>query len=173
MLNKRTVLMGGLFLLTLGLGAQPLGPLTATSLTGRSTVVPVSEKVTVLVVSFSQKGGEGTKVWGERFVREFGTHPRVACYAVAVLAAVPGPLRGMVVGFIQGSTPVADRGRFLTTFTDEDAWKTAAGFRGPDDTYVVIVDPRGTVVRTFHEPFSEGAYVAAAEVVRSLAGAAP
>ena len=168
MSNKPLALSLGFLLITLGLNAQALAPLTATSLDDRVVTVPDSQKaVTVLVIGFSQKGGDQTKPWAQRFAHDFGAEPRVACYSVAQLSGVPSLLRSMVAGLIKVGTPGPDRARFLTTFDDEVAWKGAAGFQQPDDAYVVVIEHSGVVSRA-HGPFTETLYASKADVVRSL-----
>jgi hypothetical protein len=166
--SKPLTLSFTFFLLALGLGAQALPPLTATSLDGLAVTVPEPGKVTVLVIGFSQKGGDETGPWARRFVRDFGSEPGVAFYSVAQLSGVPGWLRPLIVGFIKNGTPTAERARFLTTFGDEAAWKAAAGFQQPDDAYVVVANPTGVIVYRAHGPFTETLYSSAAGVVRSL-----
>lgn len=167
--NKPIALTFSLLLLTLGLGAQTLPPLTLTSLDGRSVTVPdLPMAATVVVIGFSQKGGDQTKAWVQRFARDFGAEQRVACFSVAQLSGVPTWLRPMVLGLIKAGTPGPERARFLTTFGDEAAWKAATGFQQPDDAYVVVCDRDGVIVYQNHGPFTETLYASAAVLVRSL-----
>lgn len=143
--------------------------LRVTSLDGRSLVLPnPAAEVTVLVVGFSRKAGDGVKPWADRFERDFETEPRLVCYSVAVLSGVPPVIRPLVLGSIKNGTDSKDRSRLFTTFQDEEAWKAVVGFRLPDDPYVVIVDREGRIGATLRGSFDASLYEAAANHVRAL-----
>jgi hypothetical protein len=123
---------------------------------------------TVLIVGFTQKAGDKSKPWADRFERDFEAEPRFVCYSIAVLSGVPPFLRTLVLGFIKNGTDSKDRPRLFTTFQDEGTWKAVVGYRQPDDPYLVIVDRRGDIGKILHGPFNEALYEAVASHVRAL-----
>jgi hypothetical protein len=107
-------------------------------------------KVGVLVLGFSRKSGNQTKQWTDALSQDYGHDPHVAYYQCAMLAEVPGFIRGMVIKQIRGSMSSADRSHFIALVQDLAKWKQAAQFSGPDDSYVLVFDGAGQIQARFH-----------------------
>jgi hypothetical protein len=63
-----------------------------------------------------------------------------------VLESVPKLLRGFVRGRIETNVAPERRENFVLLFQLEDRWKSAVQFQAPDDAYLLVLAPDGTVV---------------------------
>lgn len=103
------------------------------------------------MIGFTHASQSQTKPWTERLAADFDH------YSIAVLEDAPRLVRGMAVGGIKGSVPKDQRDRFLVVFKGEKEMKAAVGFERPDDAYVVLLDPDGSIVWRFHGAVNENA----------------
>lgn len=102
-------------------------------------------KTTVLVVGFSQSAREPVAVWGRRLAALYGGSATVQYFEVPVLAAVPRLLRGLVLGKVKDGVPQRAWAHCLPVTEHEAEWKRAAGYRGADSAYLLVVDGGGVV----------------------------
>ena len=123
----------------------------------------------ILVVGFTQKAGSNTAPWTERLQRDFTRVDGFAVYTVAVLAGVPRLFRPFALNSIRAGVPPSRRGRFLIVDGDENAWRSLAGYRLPDDPYIVVLDRTGSVLDRESGLFDEKSYQEAAARIRSAA----
>ncbi len=78
-------------------------------------------------------------------------------WSVSTLEEVPRLMRGMVTHAIKGRVPKEQYDRFPRGDHHEKELKEAAGFDRPDDAYLMVVEPGGTIQWRFHGPVSDAA----------------
>ena len=85
---------------------------------------------------------------------------KVIVYQIAVLESAPRIIRPMILHGMRGGIPKTEPGRFLPLFRDEKQWKQVAGFTvaHESDSYLLLVDPDGTVRWTGRGQYSETLY---------------
>jgi hypothetical protein len=123
----------------------------------------------ILVVGFTQKAGSNTGPWTERLRQDFTLSEGYAVYPVAVLAGVPALFRPFALNSIRAGVLQADRGHFLIVDQDESIWRSQAGYRLPDDPYIIVLDRTGSVLTGARGLFDERSYQEAAARIRSAA----
>ena len=145
--------------------------ITAHTLGGSIFALPddLEAATDILVVGFTQKAGSNTRPWTERLQRDFTGREGYAVYPVAVLAGVPALFRSFVLRAIRNGVPPGERERFLIVDHDERTWRTLAGYRLPDDPYIVVLDRTGSVLARESGVFSEEGYQDAAARIRAAA----
>lgn len=128
-------------------GATRIPPTQGTVLSGEMVIFPeaLKGKVGVLVLGFSRASGDAVAEWGKKLFRDYNASTAVNYYELSILEAVPGILRGYVVKKIGETVPDVAKSHFLPVLDHEKEWKTAAGFKAPDDAYVLVVDGTGVV----------------------------
>ncbi len=151
---------------------DPLARTEARTLDGCAFVVPddLAAHVDILVVGFTRKAGSNTNAWTERLRRDFSPSHGYAVYPVAVLAGVPGLFRSFALNAIRESVPPAERGTFLIVDSDENAWRSLAGYRLPDDPYIIVLDRTGRVLARANGLFDEKSYQDVAARIRNAGG---
>ena len=143
------------------LAAQQVLPKTeAETATGEKLTLPdgLAGQPSILVVGFSKKSAKASEWWEDRLSRDVAGPRRIRILRVAQLEAIPGLLRGFLLGKIKDNVPKEKRGTFLMLFHEEDAWKKVVGFDAPDDAYLVLVDATGKVSWGAHAGLDEAAY---------------
>ena len=140
--------------------SDPIPRLAVESLSGSAATLPddLPAGLTILVIGFTQKAGDNTRPWGERLGKDFTPANGFTVYSVAVLAGVPAFFRPLAVNAIRGSVPQSQQGSFFIVKSDESAWRTLAGYKLPDDPYVVVLDKNGNVLARHAGLFSEEGY---------------
>ena len=155
-------------------GTQQTIPRTqTTALDGKTVNLPdmMPGRATVLILGFGRKSVDATTAW-EKPVRGSLAHaPEIGFYDMAMLAEVPGFVRGMVLHSIRNDVPDVLKPNFLPIFKDEDSWKRAAGYdeTHPDAAYVMLVDQRGTVRWSTHEAYNEERFALMAAQAKAIA----
>jgi hypothetical protein len=146
--------------------------ITVHTVEGSSFILPddLEAAVDILVVGFTQKGGSNTRPWTERLQRDFTSADGFAVYPTAVLAGVPGLFRSFALNAIRADVSPGERGRFLIVEQDKNAWRSLAGYRLPDDPYIIVLDRTGNVLARESGLFDEKSYQEAADRIRSAAG---
>jgi hypothetical protein len=173
MVDLRTCCAKGLLstvLLSVATAAQNLPQIKAETLSGKQVVLPDAAygKVALLIVGFTRKSGTATRAWGERLAKDYASDARLVTYQLAVLEDVPRFIRGFVTRGIRNSVPKERHDNFVLLFQDEKAWKAFVGFAGPDEAYLLLLDPSGNLARRTHGVFSEVEYHALREHVDRL-----
>jgi hypothetical protein len=150
---------------------DPIPRLSVQVLTGSTLSLPddLPAGVSILVIGFTQKAGDNTRPWAERLRRDFAPSGGFTVYSVAVLAGVPALFRPFAVSSIRDSVSPSDRSGFLVVNRDESAWRVLAGYRLPDDPYVVALDQRGDVLARASGLFSEERCRQAEALIQSAA----
>jgi hypothetical protein len=135
------------------------------NLLGQKTALPdaAAGHPAVIVIGFTHASQNQTKAWAARLQHEF------AVYTIAVLEDAPRLVRGMAVHGMKGGVPEDQRGHFVVIYHNEKELKQAAGFDGPNDAYVLLLDKDGAIRGRFHGPVTD----AAMEQLRSQAAAQP
>ena len=75
-----------------------------------------------------------------------------------MLAGVPRFLRGYVLRKISADVPDRAKPHFLTIDDHEAEWRSVAGYRKPEDAYVLVVDGGGKVRWRAEGPATEAMY---------------
>lgn len=115
-------------------------------------------KVTLLILGFSKKAGQGTGAWRERVIKDFGSDAQFTTYTVAVLEDAPAFVRPMIRSGIKSGTPEALRDHMVTTASGEAEWKK---FLGASDTavpYLALLDGEGRLKWSSSGVFNEQEY---------------
>ena len=98
----------------------------------------------VLVAGFSRAGGEGTGAW----VKAVEADPAlkgVAVWQVAMLAGVPGFVRGMIQSGMRKGVTAAEQEQFVVLTQDEAEWRSYFGVAEDNVPYVMLLDAGGKV----------------------------
>jgi hypothetical protein len=121
-----------------------------TSLSGKDIVLPqdIRANYTILILGFSQKSSEPSRDWVKQIVPAFAEDRNVAWYQMPVLASVPRMVRGIIVRAIKREVPDTIQPNFVPIYENEDQWKQAAGYREPDDAYVLVAHGSTVVWKT-------------------------
>ena len=130
------------------------------ALDGHTVVLPRDLMAgTILIVGFSRNSADATTAW-EIPVRTRLAQDKIGFYDLAVLASVPGLLRGWIVRSLKGKVPPVLHGRFLPVFSNEAEWKKVCGYdpTKPDAAYVLLADNRGNILWATHEPYGSAAF---------------
>ncbi len=148
--------------------SDPIPHLTVQVLSGSAFTLPddLPGGVSILVIGFTQKAGDNTKPWADRLRKDFLKADGFTVYSVAVLAGVPAFFRPLAVNSIKGSVSLSDQSTFLIVKSDENAWRTLAGYRTPDDPCVVALDKAGNVLARTSGLFNEETYREAAALIK-------
>ncbi len=158
------------FALTVSAHAEAIPAARATALDGHAVEFPRDLRdATILIVGFSQNSANQTTPW-ERQVRSGLAASNIGFYDMAMLASVPGFVRGLVIRSIRKKVPEVLQPNFLPLTQDEGAWKQAAGFTkdAPDAAYVLLVDKRGDVRWSTHEAWSQNSFARLASEAHKL-----
>jgi hypothetical protein len=141
-------------------GAQSIPPINAKALDNSQVVLPKtgSSQLLVLVLGFSHKSGDNCTPWGKRLASEYHSDARVEHYQVPVLAGAPSFVRPMIVKGMRKGVPTGEQPRFVPVYDHEAEWKKLVNFSAPDDPYIILSHPDGTVVWQAHGVLSEALY---------------
>ena len=141
-------------------GPAMIPPVHGSALNGEAIDLPASLKGTpaVLVVGFSPGARGDVTAWGKRLAADFHDPGTVRYYEVSMLAGVPKFLRGYVLRKIAADVPGPAKQHFLSIDDHEAEWRAVAGYRKPDDAYVLVVDGGGQVRWKAEGPATEAMY---------------
>jgi hypothetical protein len=139
---------------------QPMPHVEGENLAGHKIALPddASGKVAVLVFGFTKASKEPTSVWADKILAEYGSRSGFELYQLPVLESVPRFIRGMVISGMKKGAKADRRDHFVPILQEEAALKKLVGYKGPDDAYLVVLNPVGQIVRQLHGPFSDSAY---------------
>jgi len=148
-----TRLLLSVLLFTTYLFAAILPPFQAENLNGKRINMPsaVQGHSALLLIGFTQASGKQTADWAKK------STPICETWSAAVLEAAPRLLRGIISRGIKSGIPKTGYDRFLLVYQHEAELKKAAGFSTPDDAYVLLLAPDGSIRWRFHGPVSEEA----------------
>ena len=127
------------------------------TLSGRKLTMPdaVLAHPTVLVIGFTHASGPHCTDWATRLGTEFGSNTEFERYSVIFLEDAPRLVRGMAKSGIKSGVPKQEYDNYLIATEHEKEVKAAVHFEAPDDAYLVLLGPGGTVRWTFHGAVSD------------------
>jgi hypothetical protein len=133
----------------------------------------LSGKIGILVLGFSQKSKEQSKVWGKGLLAEFRGDDSIAIFQMPVLEAVPRLVRSMVLHGMKKDVPAEVQPHFLPVLHNEQQWKELTQFSAADDAYILVVDREQKVVWRDHGPWDPARNSALVEKIGQLSKTAP
>ena len=133
----------------LAVGAAQFPGFEAETLTGRQVTIPATGDSMLLIIGFTHGSNEQTSYWAKKIPKDL-----VSTYSVATLGAAPKLMRRMVLHSIKNSVPKEQQDRFLVTYDNDDKVKEAVGFKEPNDAYLALLAPDGSLKWTAHGAFS-------------------
>lgn len=130
-----------------------------TLLSGKEITIPqdLLSPVNILIVGFSQKSGDMSTAWDKKIRPTIASNSNISCYEVPNLSGAPKLVRGFIIRGIKKDTPDSVQAYFLPVFEHEEEWKIAAGFRAPDDAYILVVNRQGEILWKTHGAVSDQA----------------
>lgn len=139
---------------------QSIPPINAKALDDSQVVLPKpgSTQLLILVVGFSHKSGDNCAPWGKRLSAEFHSDPRAEYYQLPVLAGAPSFVRPMILKGMRKGVPASEQSRFVPVYDHEADWKKLVSFSAPDDPYIVLTRPDGSIVWQTHGLLNEPSY---------------
>jgi hypothetical protein len=111
----------------------------------------------VLVIGFSHASQKQTRPWSDKLNHAYPRAGEVMVFSVAALEDVPRLVRRMATHGIRSGVPEVELDRFLLLYQHEKELKEAAQFITPDDAYVMVLGPHGSILWRFHGPLSDAA----------------
>ncbi|MDE3197110.1 MAG: hypothetical protein KGN84_12235 [Acidobacteriota bacterium] len=135
-------------------GAAQFPGFEAETLTGRKVTVPTpgASSPVLLIIGFTHASNEQTGYWAKKIPKDL-----VSVYSVATLGGAPKLMRRMIVRSMKGGVPAGQQDNFLVTYAKDDPLKQAVGFKEPNDAYLALLGPDGSIVWTFHGAFTHTA----------------
>jgi hypothetical protein len=133
----------------------------------------LSGKVGILVLGFSQKSKEQSKIWGKDLWAEFRGDNSIVIFQMPVLEAVPRLVRGMVLHGMKRDVPADLQPHFLPILHNEQQWKDLTQFSAPDDAYILVVDWEQKVAWRDHGPLDPARKAALLEKICQLSKTDP
>ena len=132
----------------------------AETFSGVKVVFPdtLKGKVSILVLSFTEKAGGIAAGWEQKIGRDYGKNDRVAYYELPVLEDVPWLIRPMVIAGIKSQIPSTERPRFVPIVDNSQQWKQLVQYKDADDAYILVLDPSSQIVYRFHGAISDAGY---------------
>ena len=133
-------------------GQSPLPGFEAETLSGKKLTMPgaVQGHRTVLNVGFTHASGPHCTDWAKRLETEFKNNTALERYSVIFLEDAPRLVRGMAKSGIKSGVAKEDYDHYLIVTEHEKEVKAAAGFSAPDDAYLVLLGPDGSIRWKFH-----------------------
>lgn len=109
----------------------------------------------VLVVCFTHASGRHCTETTKQLEDYFKNNAELEIYTVIFLEDAPRLVRGMAKSGIKGGVPKEDYDRFLTVTEHEKDVKATVHFQDPDEAYLAVLGPEGTVRWTSHGPLTD------------------
>jgi hypothetical protein len=124
----------------------------AESLAGKKVSMPaaVQGHPALLIVCFTHASGPHCTEWSKRLTSDFKGNAALEQYTLVFLEDAPRLVRGMAKSGIKSGVPKEDYDRFLIVTEHEKEVKSAVHFDAPDDAYLVLLGPDGSVRWTAH-----------------------
>ncbi len=127
--------------------------------------------VGILVIGFSKKSSQQTKLWNEALSPDYSNDPHFVYYEAAVLADVPSLLRGVILKGIRNQMALAERAHFIPILQDAAKWRDATHYASPDEAYVLLIDGAGQIQYRAHGAPTSETYSHVKEWLATLRGA--
>jgi hypothetical protein len=156
----------------LAVGDQ-LPPLQGEFLSGRAAVLPqaAAGRVALLMLGFTYDSRFQVEAWAKRFRQDFGTKPGVTFFEVPMIGGMARMGKWFIDSGMRRGTPKADHENVITVYGGTDAWKQRVGFNDPKAAYLILIDPRGSVVWRSTGSLVEQRYSALSSEVSKLLSA--
>lgn len=137
-----------------------LPSISGETLAGGNLELPkdASGKITLLISSFSKKGGQDAQQWARQFSTEFAQHSSVICYSAIFLESVPRLFRGVVTSGIQKGMPEEKYAQAIRIIKDEKLWKERMAVSDDDVAYLILLDRSGKIIWMHSGTFSKDAF---------------
>lgn len=157
--------VAGFLLLAFALGAAQFPAFDGETLSGQKVTVPMAAAAgpVLLIIGFTHGSNEQTSYWAKKIPKDL-----VPTYSVATLGAAPKLMRRMIVHSIKSSVPKDQQDRFLITYQNDEKMKEAVGFKEPNDAYLALLAPDGTLKWTAHGAFAHTTLKELSEQVRAM-----
>jgi hypothetical protein len=120
----------------------------------------------ILIVGFSKKSGEPSRVWVKKISAEYDADSRIAYFVLPVLQDAPSLIRPLILHGMRKNVPAHELPHFVPLYSDESDWKKVVSFSAPDDAYLIVAAADGHAVWQAHGPYSDGIY---ADLKKSVA----
>lgn len=157
-------------------GAQTIPSISAKALDDSQVVLPKtgSSQFLILVLGFSHKSGDNCTPWGKKLATDFPSADTTAeYYQIPVLAGAPSFVRPMILRGMRKGVPPAELPHFVPVYDHEAEWKKLVSFSAPDDPYILLARPDGSVIWQTHGLFNESSYSELKNAVAKAAADAP
>ncbi len=134
-----------------GLG-QTIPAIQAKALDGSQVSLPAAgdARPLLLMIGFSHQSSKEFDAWDKHLLPSYLSSPAVAFYQVVELQAAPSLVRPMILHSMRGQIHGAESSRYVPIFSEEQKWKSAAGYSAPDDAYLMLCDPSGRIAWQTH-----------------------
>jgi hypothetical protein len=158
-----------LFLLFgVSLFGQTLPSFAGESLAGKKFTMPgaVNGHPALLVVCFTQASGPHCTESTNRLESDFKNNAELEIYTAIFLEDAPKLARVMTKHGIKSAVAKEDYDHYLIVMEHEKDVKAVLHFQEPDDAYLMVLGPDGTVRWTTHGPVNDDAVGKIRELVR-------
>lgn len=131
--------------------AQTLPSTAGETLSGNPIVLAQAVKghTAILIAGFSRAGGNGTGDW-VKAIQADPVFAHTAVYRIAMLAAAPGFVRGMIRNGMKKGLSPAEQRDFVVLASDEQAWRNFFAVTADGDPYVALIDAQGKILWRDH-----------------------
>jgi hypothetical protein len=154
---------------TLKIG-ETLPSISGESLAGGNVQLPkdASGKITLLISSFSKKGGQDAQLWAKQFSIEFAQNANVVSYSLIFLESVPRLIRGFVSSGIKKGIPQEKHPQAIRITKDEKLWKERMQVSNDDVAYLMLLDQSGKIIWMHNGEFKESKFAKLKEKIEVL-----
>ncbi|HTP67603.1 MAG TPA: hypothetical protein VMJ35_01750 [Dongiaceae bacterium] len=169
------ILLASAFLSIASTHAQNMPPVNAKALDDSQVVLPKpgGSQLLILVLGFSHKSGDNCSPWDRKLATDYRSDATVEYYQIPVLAGAPSFVRPMILKGMRKGVPPDEQSRFVPVYDHEAEWKKLVNFKEPDDPYILLTRPDGTVVWQTHGLFNEDSYVGLKNAITKAAAEMP
>jgi hypothetical protein len=147
-----------------------LPPLSGEFLSGRLATLPdvARERVALLAFGFTYNSRFPVEAWCGRFRKEFAGNPRVTFYEIPMIGGVARLGRFFIDRGMRRGTPSNLQENVITVYGGVEPWKSRIGYAKPDEAYLVLLDPAGTIRWIHHGEFDERIFAELRQVVTTF-----
>jgi hypothetical protein len=144
------------------------------ALSGREVTLPDDARglATMLVLGFAYEARFDVEDWVRAYEERFGSRDGHALYELPMISNFYRPMAGAIEAGMRQGTPIRLRDRVVTVYAWQGAMREALGADHRADTWVIALDPNGTVLYEYGGPFDEGRFGELASVLSAGARAA-
>lgn len=116
---------------------------------------PGRQRTLILIVGFSKKSGEPSRVWGKKISADYNTDARITYFVVPVLQDAPSLVRPMILHGMRKTVPAQELPHFVPLYSNESDWKRIVNFSAPDDAYLIVATPDAHPIWQAHGAYSD------------------